>query len=150
MHRAKNSCITKLFPCFTISHFKDEIVNYAENENFCKKNQQRLFALLQFRKFHWWKIEIFITNHHLMYLSRTQPTREKINCFVICLLKGRVVSGIMEFDFLVIFYDWTCHASLFFLYYKFHAKNIRWISYERPMWSVWWLLAEKLAWSRQL
>lgn len=85
-------------------------------KTFARRKKQQLFPLLQFRKFHWWKIEIFTSKSPFsMYLSRTQPTREKINCFEICLLKGRVENGIMEFDFLVIFYDWTCHACSFLL-----------------------------------
>lgn len=84
-------------------------------KTFARKKNSNFFPCYNFENFIGEKSKFLQANHHLVYLSRTQPTREKINCFEICLLKGRVENGIMEFDFLVIFYDWTCHACSFLL-----------------------------------
>lgn len=81
VHRAKNSCITKLFPCFTISHFKDEIVNYAENENFCKKKNSNFFPCYNFENFIGEKSKFVQANHHFSVFKQNATDKRENKLF---------------------------------------------------------------------
>lgn len=139
VHREKSLQHETFSMLHHLSHFKwnrelcrkwKRLHSRTERENERKREREKkwrimAFPLLQFPTFHWWKIEIAIRQHtnkfRLRVFEHDVPNRgreresEKENRFGFCLLKGRVENGIMECDFLVIFYVWTCHASFFFL-----------------------------------